>query len=121
MAGPQTFSGTGIVYRADRTPLPGRRRYSFTLLPYNLPPLRGFASPPRPACMGCFVELFGREPLDLESEPLRLEMADGRSIRFFLFDVSETAPFPHAVIVDAWPEAAAAARADGQSGLRQSA
>ena len=40
MAAPQTFSGTGVVYRADGRTLQGKRRYSFTLLPYELPPLR---------------------------------------------------------------------------------
>ncbi len=123
MSGPQTFSGTGVVYTADGRALQGKRRFSFTLLPYELPPLRGVGenARPRPASIGCFVELFGREPLELEGEPLRLRMADGRWVRFFLFDVSDTPPFLHTTIVEGWPDAAAGQAAGNTSGLRQSA
>jgi hypothetical protein len=112
MKGPQTFSGVGTVFCADGKPLDGQRRYSFTLLPYDVPafarPLDGRGAT-RPGSMACWVELRGREPLELEGEKLRLQMADGRWIRFHVFDVSVTPPHLHTTIVEGWPEVAAEA------------
>lgn len=123
MKGPQTFSGVGLIYRPDGTCLEGERRFSFTLLPYDLPafgPSADGRAATRPGTMGCWVELRGSEPLALEGEPLRLRMGDGRAIRFHLFDVSEVAPHLHTAIIESWPEAVEASAHD-DARLRHSA
>lgn len=92
---PEQFSGVGAVYRYDGSPLPGPRRYSFTLVPWY--------EPARPLAIGSWVELHGREPLDLENEQLTIQLSDARWLTFRLIDVSETPPHHHTVVAQQWP------------------
>ena len=107
MAGPICFEGVGIVYCADGSPLLGQRRYSFTLLPYDLPihERRNERGEPvfRPGSMACWVDLRSREPLELEEQTLTLSMPGGDLLPFHIVDVSETPPYRHTTIPDAWP------------------
>jgi len=91
------------VYRADGRRLDGDRRFSFTLLPYEVPAFSGDAST-RPESVGCFVELRATEPIELEGERLSIVTADNHRVRFHLFAVSDTPPYCHTTIVDSWPE-----------------
>ncbi len=95
MEGLQEFSGTGIVYRPDGSPLPGRRRYSIALVPWY--------EPQRPLAIGSWVELHDREPLELENQELALQLSDGRWFTFRVTDVSETPPHLHTFIAQHWP------------------
>jgi hypothetical protein len=61
-------------------------------------------TPTRPACIGCFVELRGAEPLELEGEHLIILTRDRRRVRVQLIEVSETPPHRHTTIVESWPE-----------------
>jgi hypothetical protein len=95
MDGPQEFSGVGSVFRPDGAVLPGERRYSITLVPWY--------APERPLAIGSWVELHGREPLELENQPLTIPVGDGRVLVVRVIHVSETAPHHHTLIADAWP------------------
>ena len=96
------------MYRADGSALPGQRRYSFTLLPYDLPipERRNERGAPafRPGSMACWVELRSQEPLELEGQTLILSMPGGDLLTFHIVDVSETPPYRHTTIPDAWPQ-----------------
>lgn len=95
MAQLEHLSGVGAVYRDDGSPLQGARRYSFTLVPWY--------EPTRPLAIGSWVELHGREPLDLENQPLTVQLSDGRWLTFRIIDVSETPPHHHTVVAQQWP------------------
>jgi hypothetical protein len=95
MERPQELTGTGTLYRSDGTPLPGERRYSITLVPWY--------EPDRPLAVSSWVELRGREPLDLENEQLTIRLSDERQLAFRVTDVSETPPHRHTFIAQHWP------------------
>jgi hypothetical protein len=97
----QQFTGTGAVYRPDGSALPEPRRYSITLVPWY--------DPARPLAIGSWVELRGREPLELENEPLTLQLGDGLWFTFRVVDVSEIEPHHHTFLAQAWPSHRAAA------------
>jgi hypothetical protein len=98
----QQFTGLGTIYRSDGSTLPGERRYSVTLVPSY--------QPARPLAIGSSLELHDHEPLDLENEPLTVELADGRWFTFRIINVSETPPHPHTLIAQDWPSEQAAPR-----------
>ncbi len=95
MHGLQEFRGVGIVYRSDGSPLPGERRYSITLVPWF--------EPARPLAIGSWVELRGREPLDLENQELGIQLSDGWWFTFRITDVSEVPPHHHTFMAQHWP------------------
>ena len=72
-----------------------RPSYSFTLVPWY--------EPARPLAIGSWVELHGREALDLENEQLTVQLNDGRWLTFRLIDVSETPPHHHTLVAQQWP------------------
>ena len=57
----------------------------------------------RPGSMACWVELWSQEPLELEEQTLTLSMPGGDLLPFHIIDVSETPPYRHTTIPDAWP------------------
>ena len=89
------FSGVGTVYRIDGSPLKPARRYSITLVPWY--------EPSRPLAIGSWVELHDREPLEIENEPLTLQLSDGRWFTFRIIDVSESPPHHHTFVAHRWP------------------
>ena len=91
----QQFSGVAPVYLPDGSALPDARRYSITLVPWY--------EHDRPLAIGSFVELRGREALDLENQDLSLQLSDGRWLTFRVVHVSETAPHPHTFVAQQWP------------------
>ena len=97
--GVEQLTGAGSIYRSDGSRLPGPRRYAFTLVPWYEPSL--------PLAIGSWVQLYDREPLELENEPLSIELNDGRWFTFRVTDVSETPPHHYTVIAQRWPAARA--------------
>lgn len=83
------------MYRADGSRLPGGRRYSITLVPWY--------DAERPLAISSYVQLFDREPLELENEVLALELNDGSWFSFRITDVNETPPHHHTLIAQHWP------------------
>ncbi len=102
----EQFSGVSTVYRVDGSALKRARRYSITLVPWY--------EPSRPLAIGSWVEFHDCEPLELENEPLTLQLSDGRWFTFRIIDVSEWPPHRHTFLAHRWP----ARRADevGASG-----
>jgi len=95
MQEPQKFTGVATVYRANGSALPGDRQYCIMLVPWY--------EPERPLAIGSWLELLDHEPLDLENEPLTIQLSDGRWLPFRVTDVSETPPHPHTFVADEWP------------------
>ena len=91
----EQFSGVSTAYRVDGSPLKRARRYTITLVPRY--------EPSRPLAIGSWVEFHDREPLEVENEPLTLQLSDGRWFTFRIIDVSEWLPHRHTFLAHRWP------------------
>jgi hypothetical protein len=57
----------------------------------------------RPLAIGSWVELHDREALEVENEPLTIQLSDGRWFTFRILHVSETHPHQYTLVAQQWP------------------